>query len=295
MAKTKKDKTETFKRTPGFSNLNPGGDRGKRIDEIVDLMELKTDFTAVRPLGEVWSYAVHWIAIETPKGIVKIPKPVPNFDPITDTFDETIKDPYMKIPNEKTTTKHYYVCVINRERQEQEPKKLIAPKKNEVKTGLKDKASKTWTPIQVLKLPNSVARKIQKLNLLNTHKVGKKVEGFDITDPKYGCDLYIKFDSEEKGAAMYDVQKGEHTPLSEKENKYLRWDLSSLMQPETEQEAGKQAALLSMKCPETRSKKEDKYEDEDESPRTDIEKALAKGVKKSKRSKKKGGKKKLDI
>ena len=281
---SKKDKEIT--RTHGLRDMKPGQEKDKRVGEKVELLKLNPDFQQVRLVGEVWPYAQHWIDIKTKKGIVSIPKTVPNFNPGTDTFDDTMEDPYQDISNPLRTSKRYYVNCIVRSLQEEQPKKAVKASKEERKSGFKTMESKAWTPIRVLSFPSSVARKLQALILMNKHKVGKKLMDFDLVDPEYGMDVYMRFNPEEAGSAMYDVQKGDHSPLTEKEKDYLMWDISNLMEPEPLEEAKKEAKQLEAKDPGAEG------EDEDTE---NIEDYLSAPTEPKVKSKKKKKKKKADL
>ena len=255
MAK-KTGKSDPYKR--GFGDVK-GGQRDERVEDKVDMLEVGPDFKLVRPVGGVWPYAQHWIAIQTDnKGILSIPRTVPNFDPKTEDVDETIDDPYLEMPNPLRTSSRYFVNVIDRKLQEEKPRKTTPPSKKEQKTGLKNGKSKSWTPMRVISVPPSCARKIKALMMMNKHRIKGKMKECEITDEKYGCDIYIKFDNSEQGAAKWDVQKSDASPLKNKEQEYLMWDLSNLMSPMSPAETKKDIKDLSKRDPG------DAYEEEND-------------------------------
>lgn len=256
-------------RSRGFGSMNTGGDKPKRPEDLVDMIKPGKDFIQLRLIGDVFGYAQHWIDIETKKGVISIPKVVPNYDPSTDTYDSTIEDPYKKIGNPMRTSKRYFVNAIVRDLQDDEPKRKPKPERSERKSGFKDKSSKTWTPVQVLSVPTGVAQQLQKLMKMNKHRVGGKTVECELTDPKYGCDIFISFDGDAKGPVKYNVQKGDASPLAEEEQEYLVWDISELMTPESIEEARKEAAALASKNPEDEEGDEEDDEDEEEDDEED--------------------------
>lgn len=251
-----------MKRTRGIGDLNTNsGSNTKRVDELVDVLKLNSDYTLVRLIGDVWGYAQHWIEIETRNGVISIPKVVPNYDPVTDTFDQTIDDPYKEISNPIRTQRAYYINAIVRDIQDDEPRKKPKHTRQERRTGYKEKDSRSWTPVKVLRIPVSVAATLQKIITMNKHKVKGKVKGCELTDPEYGCDIFIAFDGKISGPNKYSVQKGDHTPLSEEECEYLKWDLSNLMTAESPEEALREAQSLETKSPHD---EDEDHEDEDD-------------------------------
>jgi len=220
------------KKVSGFADMNTGDNKSKRPDELVDLLHLNEDYLQVRIIGQPAVYAQHWISIVTPNGKkVNIPRTVPNFDPSTDSFDDTVEDPYKEIPNEVSTRKMYFVNVIVRDDQDDRPRKLHPPTRTEKKSGYKSKNSKSWTPVKVMRMPTSVVRDIQRIITMNKHKVDGKVREYEISHPVYGCDLFISFDKNAQGASMYSVQKGDKSKLTKEEKGYLIWDLNGLIPP----------------------------------------------------------------
>lgn len=268
----------------GFGDANVNSDtKPPRIDELVELLKPTSDFLQIRLVGDVFSYATHWIQIQTSKGEFKIPKVPLNFDPYTDSFDETIEDPYQDLPNRETTSKRYFVNAIVRDIQDSEPRKKEKPSKSERKTGLMDgKASKTWTPVRVLSVPSGVAKQLQKIITMNKHKIKGKVVNCELSDPEYGCDIFIAFDPDAPGATKWSVQKGDHSPLTEDEKSYLLWNLDfteTAMKKESLEKARQEAKALLAKAG-------DLSDDEDEEDEDDLDLSDRKKKKKSKKDKK---------
>ena len=274
----------------GFGDANVNSDsKAPRIDELVELLKPTSDFLQVRLIGDVFSYATHWIQIQTNKGEFKIPKVPLNFDPYTDSFDETIEDPYHDLPNRETTSKRYFVNAIVRDIQDSEPRKKEKPSKSERKSGLMDgKASKTWTPVRVLSVPSGVAKQLQKIITMNKHKIKGKVVNCELSDPEYGCDIFIAFDLDAPGATKWSVQKGDHSPLTKDEQGYLLWNLDfteTAMKKESLEKAKQEAKALLAKAG-------DLSDDDDEDDDDDID--LSDRKKKSKKKKSKDKKSKKD-
>ena len=72
----------------GFGDANVNSDaKPPRIDELVELLKPTSDFLQIRLVGDVFSYATHWIQIQTSKFQYKIPKVHLNLEPNTDSYD----------------------------------------------------------------------------------------------------------------------------------------------------------------------------------------------------------------
>jgi len=269
------------KKVSGFADMNTGDNKTKRPDELVDLLHLNEDFVQVRIIGQPAVYAQHWISIETPNGKkVNIPRTVPNFDPATDSFDDTISDPYKNIPNDVSTRKMYFVNVIVRDDQDDRPRKLHPPTRTEKKSGYKSKDSKAWTPVKVLRMPTSVVRDIQRIITMNKHKVEGRVREFELSHPVYGCDIFISFDKSAAGSAMYSVQKGDKSKLTKEEKAYLVWNLNGLIPPSPSiEEVKRDAKALS----ESATASEDDDDDDDDFIESMDKKQKEKRSKKKKR------------
>lgn len=251
-------------RTRGFGQTNTGGAKEKRPEDLVDMLQLSPDFTQIRLIGGVYGYAQRWIDIETRKGVISVPKVALNYDPETDTYDSTLEDPYVGIKNPQRVSKNYYVNCIVRDLQDDEPRKKPELTRDERRSGIKDKNSKSWTPVRVLRVPAGAAESIKKLMQMNKHRVNGKVQEMELSDEKYGMDIFISYDPNAAGSAKYNVQKGDASPLTDEERKYLIWDISELMKPETLEEARKEAEALQSKAPQDEEAEDD--DDEDDLP-----------------------------
>lgn len=149
-----------------------------------------------------------------------------------------------------------------RDLQDDEPRRAPEPSREERKSGFKQMGSKAWTPIRAFRVPAGCGKLFQKLQSMNKHKVKGKVQACQVSDPEFGCDVFISYDADAPGAAKYNIQKGDHTPLTDDELKYLSWDLSNLMEAESLEVAKREAAALASKNPEDEGTEEEEEEDE---------------------------------
>lgn len=276
----------------GFGAVPSTRQKEPRPEEIVDIQSFPDgEWLQVRFVGSPVGYAQWWIEILTKKGVINIPKTALNFDSDTFAFDSTIEDPYENISNKKTRSIRYYSNAIIRDLQEDEPKKKPKWSKTEKKSGVKDKGSKSWTPVRVLQIPNSLAQDLQKLTALNRVKSTKKgktaTQSYELSDPKYGCDVFIMYDSSATGNKMYSCQKGERSPLTEEELEYLVYPLTGIMKPEPYEIAVKEAAALEGRKPDAQDE-----DDEDDDEDDDFDKPMKKKKKKKKSSDSDSSKKK---
>lgn len=238
------------------------GDRKrKRLDEVVDMVDLTKKLQSLRLVGPIVPYAQWWIDILVQNNkVVSIPKVCPAFDPETGEIDDNIEDPYSELDNEKRLQVRYYVNAIVRLEQDKEPKNLPDPTPEEDKTGFKTKDSPTWTPVRVLGIPPMVAQKLQELQTQNRHAVKNRKTGrtvkkaFDLTHPKFGRDILISYDKDAGSPAnYYNTSLDERSPLTDDEMEYFIWDIEGLagkdgvFEPESPEEAKREAAALAGK------------------------------------------------
>jgi hypothetical protein len=221
--------------TWGSSKPKTKGEK-KYLKDLVDLADLTADYKLFRPIGPVWSFAEHWFDIKKDDGMkISIPKTCLNYNPLTQDFEEN-GCPYCQINQARQV---YLNNVIDREEQENEPRKAAKPTEEERKLvkfagekyRFKQKGSKTWTPVKVLRLPAGLAAQMQNLASLNRVKIKGEQKIFEITHPKYGLDINIKYDAKVKGPNKYDLQKDDRTALKEEELEYLIWRLD-VIEPE---------------------------------------------------------------
>ena len=97
----------------------------------------------------------------------------------------------------------------------------------------KERGSKSWTPVRVVRIPPGLAQKTQVLSANNTrqNRAGD-VRSYDLAHPKYGCDVSIKYDKDAEPKAMYGLHSGQRTKLTDEELAYLRYPLN-VLKPET--------------------------------------------------------------
>ena len=250
----------------GWDSINPGIGKKPRIDDLVDLLQYPSgEWTDIRFIGDVHNYAFHWIEITTKrKKKTQFPKICLAWDRETESMDSTIDCPYCALSNQRFGLSYYSNAIV-REDQDAEPKKKPKPTRTEVKTGFKEKDSSTWTPVKVVRLTTSLARKILSRQKLNRIKTKSGVKVMPISHPKYGCDMSIRFDPDATGTEMYDAQKGDRSPLQEDELEYLIWDISNLLEPEPLKEAKEEVRRLKKNNPGMKDTSEDEdYEDDDE-------------------------------
>lgn len=213
----------------GFDDINPNsGNRDNlKIEEIVDIHKFEDgQYESIRVLPlPMLPVKMHWIKIIAGKDKkeVKVPRLCVSFDPDNESVPKKGTDcPYCKLSQGQDgscqTSKAYYANAIIRDEQENEPRKKGKPTKKEKKTGFKEKGSKTWTPVKVVKLTNGVASKLQQLKQRNG--------GVSIADGKGGCDVAIMYDSKAAAASAYTIDRGDKSPLTKDEKNYLAWDLS---------------------------------------------------------------------
>lgn len=236
-----------FKRNKTFKDIKPPTSERVRMADLVELVQLPKngEWVSVRFIGPVASYGYHWITFfsERKKSEITIPKLCLAYDPETESIDSTKQCPYCDLA--KLSVEYYVNCIV-RSIQEQEPKRISPPTAEEMATGFKDKSSSSWTPVRVLRMPPTLAKKIMKLSVLNRHKDPKtgRVAVYDVSDPKYGCDVYISYDESATGSDKYQVQKGNHSPLTQTEMGYLLWNIEDRLQPESLAEALNEAKFF---------------------------------------------------
>lgn len=259
----------------GFSDIKPRTNADKpRMEELVDLLDLtkrNKKWVNLRFVpAEMLPHAMHWIDIigSKSKEKVTIPKNCTGFDMKTE--DHTVDDcPYCQQGLRLSVV--YYANAIIRTEQEKLPSDYQdSYTKAERKSGFKDRDSSSHTPVKVIRIPSSLAQKLQGLKDLNVRK-GKdgQKKTYDITDPKFGADVNIKYDSTASGADKYQVQLADKTELTEEELKYLIWELTpSLIQVESYADAKAELKRMEIVGDKKKGKdKDDEDDDDEEEPR----------------------------
>lgn len=291
-----------------FSNVKiPSANSDKkRLNELFESIVLKDNvYKKIRIIGEVFASAEAWVDIKTKTGKkVSIPKYSRDLNPVTSEFEEN-GCPYRRGGiNFKVV---YYVNVIDRSEQDNEPRKKKDPTKEERKSGFKNITSETWTPVRVMRIPSSVATMLQGFSETNTKQNKKtgETKSYDIGHEKYGRDVLIKVNRKSKNPSqMYSLEKDSRTPLTEEETSYLVWDIDSAIRStwESTKNAEREWERLQKSMIVKKESDEDENEvDLDDEDAVDIEdideKKSKKDKKKSKKdkSKKKKSKKDFDV
>lgn len=213
----------------GWSDTKPGTDQPKWQDSL-DWYKLKTpkelDFNQIRLVGPIMSAVYHWVEIiKKDGGKASFPATCCGYDPETETIDED------KCPGclcRITQQKFYFQNAIIRDLQELKPAnaKSIADFTDEQQKQYREIGDKSWTPVRVLKIPISCAGQLRNIVKLNRHKIDGTITVKDVSDDAYGIDLFIKYDPDEPPMSMYDIQKGDCTPLTAEEKQYKLYNLN---------------------------------------------------------------------
>ena len=264
----------------GFDDArDAGGDKPKRVSDIITVYKIpEKKWTAVRFHPEIHCYATAWVKTKNKEGKpTKFPALLRSFDPITQEFDSTVKDPWYEFSQKERAdevdqkdrliqiSKKFYGNMIVRKLQAQKPERTPRPEPEEIESGYKSKDSDTWTDWSAFALPPGLIRAIKELRELNTVESSSgATTAYSVTDIKYGCDIKIYFDPDQSPANQYKVQLGEQTPLTEEELASLRWDTSDLEnEPPSEQKVLKDFADWQRKMGLVKGGDED----DDETPR----------------------------
>lgn len=222
----------------GFSTIKPkqaGRKDEVKIDDVLGIFKFpEGEFAEVRFIpGPILALKQHWIKIRggKDKREIKVPRWCIAFDPATEGPNGK-KCPYCELSTGQDGAQQesikYYANAIIRDMQENEPRKKVAPSKEERKSGFIQAGSKAFTPIRVVALTPTLAQKLQDLEQLNMHKDKKtsKKKSFPLSHPVYGKDVSIKFDNSKAGSDKYNVVPGEKTKLTDEEKEYLVWNLN---------------------------------------------------------------------
>lgn len=227
----------------GFSNMKPktGKNDSLRLEEVVDIFKLQDhpdEWVQLRYLdADILPVKRHWVKIYAgkEKKLVTIPRFCVNFNPENEDEPLDAHCPYCELSTEggqEASMRNEFFYLVNaivRDIQEDEPARKAEPTKKEKSTGYKDIKSKTWTPVRVIRMTNGMVARAQELgetNIVKNKKTGKK-KAFDISHPKFGCDVNVKYKPKASGTDKYSMDKVEgRTPLSDEEKEYLVWQLT---------------------------------------------------------------------
>ena len=246
-----------------------GGARDRvRPSDLVDIYKVPEKWTRLRLFGPVFAYGGHWVTFKNKEGKKSMfYTPCSAFDQSTGRLDATLSCAWCQHKGAEEGAVRfsvdYYTNCIVRSLQKQKPSEAVEPTEEEAQSGFKDKDSETWTPVRALRLSTGPLRLLKDLKSLNVHenKDGDS-EGYPVSHLRYGCDVNIKQNESAAPAQRYQVQKGEHTPLTKLERQYLTYDLSELQQ----QPSPEETELEYEKWFERNHKKKVEDEDEDDLP-----------------------------
>lgn len=233
-----------------WDDVKFSGENRVRLNELIKIVNYQDNskFREYRFFGDLVPYAQIWLPIYkdgkpliSQKGKpVRIPFNITNFDPETGNYDKSVACPFVEtaekmleyIKDEEdrkqlNPSTGFFAQAISRKLQSN-PDKDGRPSKQERSTGFKESLdSESFTPVEVHQLNYTIGQGLESAKELNKHKdkkTGERVEK-SIADPKYGCDIQIKYDKDGKGQGKYKVNKGEASRLTEEETKYLIWDI----------------------------------------------------------------------
>lgn len=214
-----------------------------KLEEVIDILkfsDFENEWVRVRLLERgLLAVKRHWCKIITQKTKqrIEIPKYCISFDPENEAEPKKgIECPYCELVTKDRATSpvtnefFYLINAIVRDLQEQEPARVPEHTSKEKKSGYKDIKSKSWTPVRVLRLTNTVVARIQELgetNIVKSKKDPKKKQAFPLSHPKHGVDINIKYKPKASGSDKYSVDKSDEgrVPLTEEEMAYLVYNL----------------------------------------------------------------------
>lgn len=195
------------------SNLGFSGISTKRVrwDEKIPWYELPSDgqWNQIRFFGPVTPIASHWV--ESSRGrATRFPVLCLNFDTATGSYSKAGGCPICDEFDPKNS--------------EVEAIKALSPRMSGYAHAIirKMQADPTATPWRPIRLPMSIIINLQSLKSMNTHVIDGITYHADVSDPYYGMDVYILYNSAASTPQQkYQVQRGNHSPLTEVETKYM--------------------------------------------------------------------------
>ena len=264
----------------GFSKLKPKtGDRDNvRLEDLVEMFKLPdNEAVELRFIDKpIISVKVHWLKIYggKDKREISIPRYCLKHNAEDEESPKDVECPYCELPHgkeEAASVNFFYLAnAIVRSIQDDEPRKKGEMTKSEKKTGFKDRGSKTWTPVRVIRIPSTVATRMQELsekNLVKSKKSGKK-EAYDVSDDKFGIDISIKYKPKAAGSEKYSADKmDERSPLTEDEQAYLAFNLTDALLDAAGRMTEKQA-IEDLKRMELRGSESTDDDDDDDDGRS---------------------------
>jgi hypothetical protein len=286
-----------------LDDVKAGGRGGNKHAEVADMCQVykfpEKKWVTLRLMPGLHSSGGYWIKTKKRDGkMTKFPMAAPSWDSAAQVLDTTRVDPWRDLMQreaaadvEKTARlvefgQSYWGQAIIRAEVKNQPANLPRHTKAEKASGFKDKESDSWTPVRVIRLPSSFARKLRELKELNTHTGSAGgTKAYSINDAKFGRDIRVYFDPDKAPAEQYNVQLGEKSrnPLTEEENAYLKWDLTFLDTREFDdkevlRDFNEWAARMKVKVPKGKTVADDDEDDEedDEAPKAKSKKPAPK-------------------
>ena len=199
-----------------LSAVYTGGTREKTSSmpgDIVDLFKLPSQtYVRIRLIGGVMQTGSYWVTTRKKDGSTgQFNTGCNSWNPEMHTQDEDKPDPWRDFERDQIEagvarndrlvrfSTQYFMNAIIRNLQDTEPTRKAEHTSNEKDSGFKEKDSDSWTPVRVVSLSASVLDAIQKMKEINVVKLRKKdgttvTKKFDVTHPKYGCDVLIMYD-----------------------------------------------------------------------------------------------------
>lgn len=288
------------RKSGGFAQIPAGNDKSPRLEDLFEVLAWpkKAKWVQIRLFGPIVSSAQHWFKFSNAEGKeVNFPKDCLRWDSEEHGFDISKPCPYCDLADKfggkvVRAGKFFYSNAIVRDLQEDTPSKIkMTPE--EKKSGFKNMESDSWTPVRVVKIPISLARKLKSLAELNKAKIDGQLQVVDLSDYEHGCDVQVKYDAKvENPTDMYQVQKDERTPITEDEEGYLVFNIEEPLPKEelasAKEEAKRIAKSLSDLESDEEEEDEEEEDEEEEAPRS------KKSSKASKTPEKKGKKPPVD-
>lgn len=217
----------------GWGDTKPNNNQVRWID-LVEWYKFKgpkdnVEFNHVRLVGPINSAAQHWVKVIKQDGKeTKFPMDCAGYNPDTE-LTNIEKCPACRA--NISQNKFYFQNAIIRTLQEDKPARAkgIEDYPNEATKEYREIGDKHWSPVRVVRIPSSCAVQLRDIVKLNKHKIDGKIENMDISNVEYGCDLFIKYDKDESPSSMYNVQKGDTTPLTEEEKEYKLFNITDIV------------------------------------------------------------------
>ena len=219
----------------------PGRDDTPRVSDLVELYKFPDGkFGALRFIGPIYAYCGHWVKTKRKDGSKgSFYAQCSGWDTKTGKFDSTKQCAWCDnsdsdLMGERTISKttEYYSNAIDRKAQRNKPEDAQEPSKKELKDGFITKDSDTWTPVRAVRTTSNTFKRIRSLRDLNVHEdENGDSKAFTVSHPKFGMDVNIKYNSKaDSPGDMYEVQRGECTPLKKSEKGYLIWNLGDMVE-----------------------------------------------------------------